>query len=127
MARLTPRPVPTATQTLQPLQCSCPTCGEIMWAAYHHYRTITTLEAVLALTLQMRRCLTRGCPAFRHPDRPALAGRLALPTHALGLDVIAAMGQWRYAAHRSIPEIHQAVRERQVALAPRTVTNLLER
>jgi hypothetical protein len=46
MARTPPRPAPTATQILQPLQRSCPTCGETMWAAYHHYRTITTLEAV---------------------------------------------------------------------------------
>jgi hypothetical protein len=127
MARLTPRPVPTETQTLQPLQRYCPTWGETMWAAYHNYRTITTLEAVLALTLQIRRCLNRGCPHFRQPYRPALAGRLALPKHAFGLDVIAAIGQWRYADHRSIPEIHQALRERHVALAPRTVTNLRER
>src|SRR5262245_29646618 len=122
-----PRPVPTATQLLQPLQRYCPTCGEPMWAAYHNYRTLTTLEAVLALTLQMRRCLNRSCPHVHQPYRPALEGRLALPKHAFGLDVIAVMGQWRYADHRSIPEIHEALRERHVALAPRTVTPLLER
>jgi hypothetical protein len=127
MARLTPRPIPTATQTLQPLQRSCPTCGETMWAAYHNYRTITTLEAVLALTLQIRRCLNRGCPHFRQPYRPELEGRLALPKHEFGLDVIAIIGQWRYADHRSMPEIHQALCARRVALAPRTVTYLLER
>ena len=127
MARLTPRPVPTATQLLQPLQRSCPTCGETMWAAYHNYRTITTLEAVLALPLQIRRRLNRGCPHFRQPYRPELEGRLALPKHEFGLDVIAIIGQWRYADHRSIPEIHQALRARRVALAPRTVTYLLER
>ena len=59
MARLTPRPVPTEMQTLKPLLRSCPTCGETLWAAYHNYRTITTLEAVLGLTLQIRRCLNR--------------------------------------------------------------------
>ena len=47
MARLTPRPVPTEMQTLKPLLRSCPTCGETLWAAYHNYRTITTLEASL--------------------------------------------------------------------------------
>ena len=127
MARTTPRPVPTETQTLQPLQRYCPTCGETMWAAYHNYRTITTLEAVLALTLQIRRCLNRGCPHFRQPYRPEQEGRLALPKHEFGLDVIASIGQWRYADHRSIPEIHEALRERRVTLAPRTVTHLLER
>ena len=127
MARTTPRPVPTETQTLQPLQRYCPTCGETMWAAYHNYRTITTLEAVLALTLQIRRCLNRGCPHFRQPYRPEQEGRLALPKHEFGLDVIASIGQWRYADHRSIPEIHEALRERRVTLAPRTVMHLLER
>ena len=75
----------------------------------------------------MRRCLTRGCPDVRHPYRPALAGRLALPKHAFGRDVIAAMGQWRYADHRSIPDIPQALHERHVALAPRTVPHRLAR
>jgi hypothetical protein len=57
MARTTPRPVPTAMHTLKPLLRHCPTCGETLWAAYHNYRTITTLTAVLGLTLQIRRCL----------------------------------------------------------------------
>jgi len=93
-----------------------------MWAAY---RTITTLEAVLALTLQIRRCLNRSCLHFRQPYRPELEGRLALPKHEFGLDVIAIIGQGRYAEPRSIPEIHPALRARRVALAPRTVTYLL--
>ena len=127
MARLTPRPVPTEMQTLKPLLRSCPTCGETLWAAYHNYRTITTLEAVLGLTLQMRRCLNQACPHVHHPHRPEHEGRLALPKHACGLDVIAFVGQQRYGHHRSVPDIHQALRERRVAVAPRTVTNLLER
>src|ERR687886_114954 len=127
MARTTPRPVPTERQTLKPLLRSCPTCGETLWAAYHNYRTITTLEAVLGLTLQIRRCLNQACPHVHHPHRPEHEGRLALPKHEFGLDVIAFVGQQRYGHHRSVPAIHQAWRERGVAMAPRTVTNLLER
>jgi hypothetical protein len=127
MARTTPRPVPTETQTLKPLLRHCPTCGETMWAAYHNYRTITTLKAVLGLTLQIRRCLNTACLQCRQPYRPEAEGRLALPKHEFGLDVIACVGQWRYGQHRSVPEIHQALVERRVAVAPRTVTNLLER
>ena len=52
---------------------------------------------------------------------------MALPKHEFGLDVIAFVGQQRYGHHRSVPEIHQALLERRVAVAPRTVTNLLER
>src|SRR6266571_3291430 len=127
LARLTPRPVPTERQTLKPLLRSCPTCGETLWAAYHNYRTITTLEAVLGLTLQIRRCLNQACPHVHHPHRPEQEGRLALPKHECGLDVIAFVGQQRYGHHRSIPDIHQALVDRRVAVAPRTVTNLLAR
>jgi hypothetical protein len=127
MARTTPRPVPTETLTLQPLLRHCPTCGETMWAAYHNYRTIPTLQAVLGLTLQIRRCLNTACPQCRQPYRPEEEGRLALPKHEFGLDVMAFVGQQRYSHHRSIPEIHQTLVERRVAVAPRTVTNLLER
>jgi hypothetical protein len=98
-----------------------------MWAAYHNYRTITTLEDVVHLTLQIRRCLNQACPQFRRPYRPEAEGRLALPGHEFGLDVIAAVGTLRYAQHRSLPEIHHHLRQRGVAIAPRTVSHLLER
>ena len=127
MARTTPRPPPTATRTLQPLGRHCPLCGETMWAAYHNYRTITTLDDVFHLTLQTRRCLNRACPPFRRPYRPEAEGRLALPQHAFGLDVVAWVGTLRYAQHRSLPEIHQHFLHRGVTVAPRTVTHLLER
>jgi hypothetical protein len=127
MARITSRPTPTATRTLQPLGRHCPVCGETMWAAYHNYRTITTLEDVLHLTLQIRRCLNRHCPQFRRPYRPEAEGRLALPRHEFGLDVIASVGTLRYAQHRSLPEIHHHLRQRGVVVAPRTVSHLLER
>ena len=77
MAHTTSRPTPTATRTLQPLGRHCPVCGETMWAAYHHYRTITTLEDVLHLPLHIRRWLNRRCPQFRRPSRPEAEGRLA--------------------------------------------------
>src|SRR5215470_17115686 len=127
MARTTPRPTPTTTQTLLPLVRHCPCCGATMWAAYHNYRTLTTLETVLRLTLQIRRCLNSHCPQFRKPYRPEAEGRLALPKHEFGLDVIAFVGTRRYAQHRSIPEIHQALVDHGVAVAQRSVTNLLER
>lgn len=127
MARVTPRPIPTTTRTLQPLGRHCPLCGETMWAAYHNYRTLTTLEEVMHLTLQIRRCLNRTCPQFRRPYRPEEEGGLALPKHEFGLDVIAWVGTLRYAQHRSLPDIHQPLLHRGMAVAPRTVTNLLER
>lgn len=127
MARSTPRPQPTTTQTLQSCLRHCPCCGNPMWVAYHNYRTVTTLSGVLRLTLKIRRCLTPACPQFQRPYRPEEEGRLALPKHEFGLDVITLIGTLRYAQHRSVPEIHQELGRRRVALAPRTVLNLLER
>ena len=98
-----------------------------MWAAYHNYRTITTLEAIMRLTLQMRRCLNPACPQVRQPYRPAAEERLALPKHAFGLDVLTFIGTQRSAHHHRVPTIHQAVMECGLAGAPRTVTNLVER
>jgi hypothetical protein len=57
-----------------------------MWATYHNYRTITTLEAIMRLTLQIRRCFNPACPQVRKPYRPEAEGRLALPKHEFGLD-----------------------------------------
>jgi hypothetical protein len=98
-----------------------------MWAAYHNYRTITTLETVLRLTLQIRRCLNPACPQVRKPYRPEVEGRLALPKHEFGLDVITCIGTQRYRHHRSVPELHHALVDRGVAVSQRTVTNLLDR
>jgi hypothetical protein len=50
-----------------------------------------------------------------------------LPHHELGLDVIALIGQLRYAEHRSVPEILTCLQGRGLAVAERTVTNLLDR
>src|SRR6516165_12423818 len=75
MARITPRPHPTTTQTLYPILRYCLLCGNTMWAAYHNYRTITTLTDVLRLTLQIRRCITPACPQFQQPYRPEEEGR----------------------------------------------------
>jgi hypothetical protein len=61
------------------------------------------------------------------PYRPEEEGRLALPKHEFGLDVIALVGTLRYTQHRSVPEMHQELGHRRVVIAPRTVQHLLER
>jgi hypothetical protein len=98
-----------------------------LWVDYHNYRTLTTLDGVTRLTLQIRRCRNTACDRYQRPYRPEAEGRLALPHHAFGLDVVALTGALRYVQHRSLPEIHQELTRRGVALAERTVTNLLDR
>jgi hypothetical protein len=127
MARRTPRPYPTMTHRLQPLIRHCPTCGETMWAAYYNYRTITTLVGVQRFTLYIRRCRTATCPQFQKPYRPEEEGRLALPKHEFGLDIMALVGTLRDAQHRSLPEVHQELGRRHVTMALRTVQHLLAR
>jgi hypothetical protein len=122
-----PRPQPDRALILTPLTRDCPECQHRLHADYQNFRTITTLEGVLRLTLTIRRCPTPACSRFLQPFRPEIESRFALPDHEFGLDVLALIGRLRYAEHRSIPEIHRALTRRGVVLAPRTVTNLLDR
>jgi hypothetical protein len=127
MARKTSRPAPTIEKALYPLRRHCPTCQGSMWADYVNRRTVTTLAGVTRLTLQIRRCTNPACARFHRPYRPEAEGSIALPQHEFGLDVIALVGTLRYQQHQAVPEIHQELVRRQVAIAPRTVTNLLDR
>ncbi len=127
MARKAARPEPTTAKQLHTLRTNCPHCGQRLWADYDNYRTVTTLEGLLRLTLKVRRCRNPQCHSHLRPYRPEAEGRYALPQHECGLDVIALVGALRYAEHRSIPEIHRHLVARGVALCERTVTNLLER
>ena len=64
---------------------------------------------------------------FHKPYRPEAEGRLALPQHEFGLDVIALVGALRYSEHRSVPEIHHRLTDTGLTICERTVTNLLDR
>lgn len=127
MARTAARPQPTHTQHLQPWFAHCTACGQRLWADYKNRRTIATLAGLLRLTLDIRRCHNPDCQRYRKPYRPEAEGCYALPQHEFGLDVIARVGNLRYREHRSIPEIHQTLRQRGLDIAERTVTNLLDR
>jgi hypothetical protein len=50
-----------------------------------------------------------------------------LPHGEFGLDVIALIGKWRFAEHRSVPEIHQRLQASNIQIAERTVLNLVQR
>jgi Transposase, Mutator family len=127
MARRTPRPRPTQAQTLTPVTVTCPHCQRPTRADYTNFRTVSRLDGVLRLALRVRRCHTPDCPLRLRSYRPEAEGRLALPHHEFGLDVLALVGQLRHAEHRSTTEIHQELVRCGLALAQRTVTNLLDR
>jgi hypothetical protein len=127
MARTASRPEPTITRDLHPERVTCPHCGTRMRADYANRRTVATLAGLTRLRLLIRRCHHAGCAAHKKPYRPEAEGGLALPHHEFGLDVIALVGRLRYAEHRSVPEIRAHLVGRGVAVAERTVTNLLDR
>ncbi len=127
MARKAPRPQAVGTEQLSVQQQNCPACQQRMWADYSNRRTVATLNGLTQLILQIRRCHQRDCPRYLKPFRPEAEGRYALPQHEFGLDVLATIGSLRYADHRSVPEIHRHLLARGLAIAERTVTNLLDR
>jgi hypothetical protein len=127
MPRWTARPL--ADRTLELANCikACPACSRPTWAAAKPQRSVTTLEGVLRLRLQLRSCRNPDCQRRGVCLRPEREGRFALPHHEFGLDVIALIGSLRHAEHRSIPEIHAELTRRRVVICERTVTNLLDR
>jgi len=127
MARKACRPAPAEQRVLEPVIADCPGCGRRMRVDYYARRTVATLGGLVGLRVQVRRCHGRTCPRYHQPYRPEAEGRLALPEHEFGLDVIALVGALRYQQHRSVPEIHLDLVARGVAVCERTVTNLLDR
>jgi hypothetical protein len=125
--RRRPRPQPDRALTLTPVTVDCPECRHRTYADYNNFRTITTLEGVIRLTLTIRRCPNPACSRFLRPYRPEAEPHFALPYHEFGLDVIDTIGRLRYVEHRSIPEIHRELTRRGIVVAQRTVTNLLDR
>jgi hypothetical protein len=127
MARRSARPQPDRILELPTLTRQCPACTGPLWSAYVTRRTVATLDGIVGLRLQVRRCRDPLCPRYRASLRPEQEGRFALPEHEFGLDVIALVGTLRHAQHRSVPEIHAELTRRGVSACLRTVTNLLDR
>lgn len=127
MPRRQSRPTASRQVVLEPLQRHCVHCGRPAHVAYQSQRTVVTLEGLCRLILAVRRCQDPACPRYHRAYRPEEEGRWALPQAEFGLDVIALVGALRFAEHRSVPEIHQALRARGVAIAERSVSNLLQR
>ena len=127
MARTSPRERPDRETVLWPLQKHCPACRFPMRIRYENRRTVVTLSGTQRVCLKIRRCEQVGCVREERPYRPEAEGALALAHHEFGLDVIALSGVQRHRHHRSVPEIHQALRTQGVAIAERSVTNLLDR
>jgi hypothetical protein len=127
MARRSARPAATRTTILTPLRDTCDQCGKRLWVAYHRTRTVTTLHGLCRLTLVVRQCPNPACSHYHIRYHPEEEGRWALPHGEFGLDVIATIGEWRFAEHRSVPEMHQRLLAMGIAISEREVTHLMQR
>src|SRR3982751_3300679 len=127
MARVSARRQPERERVLVPFRQDCPGCGGHLRLRYENRRHLVTLSGGVRVRVRVRRCEDEGCPRFHAPYRPEAENALALPQLEFGLDVIALVGVLRHREHRSVPEIHAALRERGVEIAERSVTNLLDR
>src|SRR3954467_15335780 len=127
MARGSARRQLERERVLVPPRQDCPGCGGHMRLRYENRRHVVTLSGGVRLRLRIRRCEHAGCPRFHVPYRPEAESALALPQQEFGLDVIALVGVLCHREHRSVPEIHAALRARGVEIAERSVTNLLDR
>src|ERR687893_1601426 len=127
MPRRSLRPLPDRTLELSTHLRDCPACGQRLWAANKPRRTVTTLDGLVQLLLQVRSCRNPECPRRGACLRPEQEGRYALPQHEFGLDVIALVGRLRHAEHRSLPEIHAELVRRGVPICLRSIGNLLDR
>ncbi len=127
MARKTKAPQANQKLVLECIQPKCLHCGHAMWSDYDNDRTIRTLSGVVQLTLKVRRCPNRECESYHQVYRPEAEGKWVLPKHEFGLDVIAYSGSLRYQEHRSVPQIHQVLREKGVSICQRSVGHVLDR
>src|SRR5258708_2734251 len=127
MARRTPRPEAKFTTTLTPLRKTCEQCGNRLWVAYHCRRKVMTLQGLWQLRVVMCQCPTPTCSRYHVRYHPEEEGRWALPHGEFGLDVIALIGAWRFTEHRSVPEMHQRLLTRGLAISEREVTHLMQR
>ena len=108
MGRQGSRPAATHEQVLSPLRERCEACGQRLWVAYHHHRTVVRLDGLWRLTLRVRQCVNPTCAQYHRAVTPEEAGAWALPQGEFGLDVIALIGQLRSREQRSVPQIHQS-------------------
>src|SRR5260370_24894551 len=70
---------------------------------------------------------TPTCSLYHVRYHPEEEGRWALPHGEFGLDVIALIGAWRFTEHRSVPEMHQRLQARGLAISEREGTHLMQR
>ena len=130
MTRHHPRPESQSEMELRTLTVSCPVCGGVLRADYMASRTVIMLAGPMHVRLQVRRCHNQAhsgdkpCKRYFVPFRPEMEGRLALPQHAIGLDVILMVGIIRQKSENiSIDNIYKYLIKKHIKISKRSVFN----
>ena len=108
----------------------CLDCGAPLKRSHTAWRkTIATLQGTAKVFNQAYRCRDRElCAQPNRVYRSAYADGVSLPYYTYGLDVVVYIGQQRLRQHRTIPEIHHALQQRDptVAISEREVQYLFD-
>ena len=108
MARTAPRPQPDREQVLRTAHQRCLACGRRLRYRYDNRHTVTTLDGLICLHLQIRRCENPDFRCYRRPYRPEAEAAIVMTQHEFRLDVIALLGALRNREHRTEPEIQRS-------------------
>jgi hypothetical protein len=111
---------------LYPEQRACPACRQPLAARYRKRRWITTLSGELSVLSHCVAGKTGDCALRGASYRPEQEDVLALRGYSFGLDVVTRIGQLRYRAHRSLPEIHHELQAAGVKISVKEVALLSE-
>ena len=100
-----PKDTDFAQWELDVLDRTCSVCGRTMHICDHRYRHFHTLEGPVELICKLNHCPNRACPGHCHTTSPELEITIALPTLAIGWDVLCWIGHRRCSRHWSISQI----------------------
>ncbi len=106
----------------------CPHCGGKLERSHPVWsKVIVALDGIARVTNWGYRCTNREstCPQPAQVYRSGVADGLALKNYTFGLDVLVFVGQQRFGEHHSLGEIHEALRQRGVAISERRVTDYM--
>jgi hypothetical protein len=100
-----PKDTDFAQLELDVLDRVCSVCGRAMYICDHRYRHLHTLEGPVELICRLNHCPDHRCPGHFHTKSPELEITIALPSWAIGWDVLCWIGHRRCSRHWSISQI----------------------
>ena len=82
-----------------------------MHQSYRSERSVETLTGVLHVISHAFQCPTPSCPLHHGHLRPEAEDVLALRGYTFGLDVVAHIGDLRFAQGHTIPKMHHILHQ----------------